>query len=159
MRILRPLAVLTAAAALALLATVPGASAATPPAPSLWLHAVAGRSPDGTLTVSYAYRCQPRYGGSRGYAIVSLTVTERLAGGGSAVGYSPGGDPAYLVCDARAHQGAQSVVPASGAFVPGSAFLRADVLACPVSEIDCAMPTQRRVVQIVPQDPQAVARP
>jgi hypothetical protein len=45
------------------------------------------------------------------------------------------------------------VVPQSGAFVPGSAFLRADVLACPASEIDCAMPTQRRVVQIVEQDP------
>ena len=153
MRILRPLAVLTAALALAVLAAAPSASAATPPAPTLWLHAVAGRSADGTLTVTYAYRCQPRYGGSRGYAIVSLTVTERLGAGQSVVGYSPGGDPAYLVCDAQPHQGAQAVLPQSGAFVPGPAFLRADVLACPKSEVNCAMPTQRRVVQLVEQDP------
>ncbi len=156
MRALRPLAVLAAVLTVALLVAAPTASAAAPtppPAPTLWLHAVAGRSADGTLTVTYAYRCQPRYGGSRGYAIVSLTVTQRLGGGTHALGYSPGGDPAYLVCDARPHQGSQQVVPQSGAFEPGSAFLRADVLACPASEINCAMPTQRRVVTVVPQDP------
>jgi hypothetical protein len=153
MRSLRSLALLLFVLALVVLVTAPGASAATPPAPTLWLHAVAGRAPDGTLTVTYAYRCQPRYGGSRGYAIVSLTVRERSRGGGAVVGYSPGGDPAYLVCDARPHQGAQSVLPVSGAFQPGSAFLRADVLACPKDEINCAMPTQRRVVAIVEMDP------
>jgi hypothetical protein len=131
----------------------PSASAATPPAPTLWLHGVAGHLPDGSLTVSYAYRCQPRYGGSRGYAIVTLTVTEPTTSGHRVVGYSPGGDAAYLVCDGQPHQGGQSVVPVAGAFVLGSAFLRADVLACPASEVNCAMPTQRRTVQIVPQDP------
>jgi hypothetical protein len=153
MRALRSFALLSSLLAVAVLATAPAASAATPPAPTLWLHGVAGRAADGTLTVTYAYRCQPRYGGSRGYAIVSLTVRERLGGGTPVVGYSPGGDAAYLVCDARPHQGAQSVLPVSGAFQPGSAFLRADVLACPKDEINCAMPTQRRVVAIVVMDP------
>jgi hypothetical protein len=153
MRILRPLAGLVAVVAVTLLVGAPTASAATPPSPTLWLHGVAGRSADGSLTVTYAYRCQPRYGSPRGYAIVSLTVTQRLGGGQRVVGLSPGGDPAYLVCDAKPHQGSQQVLPQSGAFEPGSAFLRADVLACPASEIDCAMPTQRRVVTVVPQDP------
>ena len=152
MKSLRLLALLSSLVAVVMLVAAPSASAATPPAPTLWLHAVAGRAPDGTITVTYGYRCQPRYGGSRGYAIVSLTVRERL-GGHVVTGRSPGGDPAYLVCDGRPHQGAQQVVPVSGGFEPGSAFLRADVLACPADEISSAMPTQRRVVDIVELDP------
>jgi len=84
---------------------------------------------------------------------VTLTVTERVAGGHRVVGSDPGGDAAYLACDDRWHQGAQTVLPDAGSYVPGSAFLRADILACPASELNCAMPTQRRTVQIVPQDP------
>jgi hypothetical protein len=95
----------------------------------------------GALAVPVTYTCPPRYGGSRGYAVWQIEVTQTV-GSQVADGFNAGGSQAVLKCDGQSHQRELIVQPVvSLAYsAPGTGHVTALVLACNADETDCIQP-------------------
>jgi hypothetical protein len=140
-------AAMVGALALALAPTAAMGAAARAPQLEVAVTGAATIARGGAADVTLAYTCPPRYGGSRGYAIVSLEITQRLAGG-PVDGLDTGGDAAYLQCDGLSHTAHRVVLPYPAGSGPARAFgagsvatVTANVLACDAAEVNCVEPT------------------
>jgi hypothetical protein len=98
------------------------------------------------VDVPVTYHCPPRFGGTRGYAIVSIEVKQHLARG-LVDGFDVGGDPDNLVCDGAVHMTRIVVTPFPAGSGPVLAFqadrsatVKASVLACDAAEEHCVQP-------------------
>ena len=132
------------------LVVTPSASAGEPSI-SFWFHGTARVSADGsTLSLTFDYRCPRKYGGQRGYGILSSTqITERLGGGLSAFGTDTDGQGVDLVCDGHWRHGHHTVTTLDLAYRPGTAFLAGALLFCDAAELNCVDLTKKRTVVIL----------
>ena len=108
----------------------------------------------GAADARITYVCPPRYGGSRGYAIVNIEITQSLARG-DVDGLDTGGDPDVLRCDGTAHTTRIVVLPLPAGTGPARSFqagrpatVTASVLACDAAEEHCIQPTFSQNTQL-----------
>lgn len=111
--------------------------------------------------VPVTYACAPRWGGSNGYAIADVMITEHLAGERTVEAASLGGVDANLTCDGRSHFVRlaalyDGVQPPVAVLAPTpSAQVRVDLLACNAAETDCRSPSFSSTSRLVDGGPLA----
>jgi hypothetical protein len=104
----------------------------------------------GGLPVSYVCSAARLFGSDFGYAIVTATTTQRVAGTAN-TGFDTGGPAAYLTCDGRSHHTQVLVASSPYAFRAGvPVHASVTVLACTSDESDCVQPEVERTVPALP---------
>ncbi|MEO7352410.1 MAG: hypothetical protein ABIR34_01815 [Marmoricola sp.] len=100
------------------------------------------------IKVRFTYACAPKYGGSRGYAIVAFDVTQRLRPTATATGTDVG-NIENLTCDNRAHSDHHIVASTSKAFRAGRKLrVTGRLLACDAAELHCKDPVIRKTLRL-----------